>query len=394
MNYKFNGDWEFKLKLAAFTRLYYEGAVEEINLIIRDFLDEEIEPFSEQINTINYVIENQSLIVEKMLETIWKEWGKIFRDYSLDDYNEFPSILVQDDLTKVINIKTIYIQALHKDGYSYFGLEGSCMWDEEHGLGFIFHKDRLVGFGGAEEADAGGREIKNSSANERPSRPEKPRRYRPHPQFGTIKPSHQQANIDYPHELIKRKLNDEFINYIEEVKDVDFIHPHDTQNRTYLQSACFWNNESVFNYLINKVANLDKAIYKAHKRKNISFIDQLISKGANIHETRFGRTILTEAVEHHLRLVANNLTEEQMDENYKKMQAFYNRPFIDKNSPVVIEMLEHPKERIKKSKEYILWIKKQGVALDEQKIDYVKHGSRGNQDALNAIEEALKGMKE
>lgn len=39
-----------------------------------------------------------------------------------------------------------------KDGYAYVGYEFGCTWDEEHGLGFMTYKDRIVDFGGADSA--------------------------------------------------------------------------------------------------------------------------------------------------------------------------------------------------------------------------------------------------
>jgi hypothetical protein len=37
-----------------------------------------------------------------------------------------------------------------KDGFAYVGYEFGCTWDDEHGLGFMTHKDRIIDFGGAD----------------------------------------------------------------------------------------------------------------------------------------------------------------------------------------------------------------------------------------------------
>lgn len=299
------------------------------------------------------------------MEKVWSNWKEIYTDYSLKDNTEFPKIESKNDLKKAISIKTIYIKPLHKNGFSYYGLEGNCMWDEEHGLGFINHKDRIIEFGGA-EANASGRELNDHPDNVRPRDPEKPKLYNCHPVFGTFKPSHKEANQNYPHKLIESGLNEEFKNYLKNFPDIDYVDPDDWQKRTYLSSACLFNNEVIFNQLVDKAQNLNNAIYCAHKRKNIKFISKLIEKGADVNETHFGTSILTEAVEQHLRTISVNVTEEQMDTNYQRMVDYYNQPFVNKSSRAVKEMLVHPKEKIEKSRSYLEVIMQYGVKLDNQ----------------------------
>ena len=389
MKYTFDGQWVFKIELEGFNQLKYENSTKTTEIVIRDFIDDEIEPYQEQINTINFIIENQESIIDKLLNRIWENWKEIHLDYSIDDYNEFPEITSKNDLKKIIGITTIYIHPLYKNRYSYYGLEGNCMWDEEHGLGFINHKERIIEFGGAEEADAGGRETSNNPENQRPKEPIVPKLYGKHPTFGNFKPSHKEANADYPHKLIEKNLVNEFIEYIEINPNVDYVHPDDWQKRTYLKTACMCNNEEIFNLLLPKAQNLEKAIHSSHKRKNIGFIERLVDNGADIHETHHGTSILSEAVEQHLRTISNNLTEEQMDSNQKRMIDYYNQPGVNKFSPIAKEITMHPKDWIKRSRNYIKFLIQYNIELDEQKINYVKHGSRNNPDALEAIEKEV-----
>lgn len=389
MKYTFDGQWEFYVELEKFNQLEYENSTTETKIIINDFLDDEIEPFQEQINTINFLIENQESIVDKLLDRIWINWKEIYVDYSIDDYRGFPKIKSKSDLKSVIGIQTIYIQPLYKNGYSYYGLEGNCMWDEEHGLGFINHKERIIDFGGAEEAYAGGGETKDNPDNQRPKEPSTPKLYNRHPIFENFKPSHKEANVEYPHKLIEKNLLNTFHEYIQNNPNVDYVNPDDWQKRTYLQTACRCNNELVFNLLLPKAKNLENAIYYSHKRKNIDFIKRLIDKGADIHERHYGTSILTEAVEEHLRTISVNLTEEQMDANQKRMIDYYNHAGINKFSPIVKEVTMHPKEWIERSRKYIQYLIQYSIELDQKRIDYVKNGSRNNLDALGAIEKEL-----
>jgi len=79
-----------------------------------------------------------------------------------------------------------------------------------------------------------------------------------------------------------------------------------------------------------------------------------------------------------------------MNENHQSMIDYY------KNNPdvsVVKEMMTHPKDKIKRSRQYIENIMDYGVALDENKISYVKHGNRNNPDALLAIDKEVEWIK-
>lgn len=386
MKYIFDGNWQTEIQLRGFSKLKFENESLVKEFIIRDFLDEELEPFQEQINTINYIIDNQDQIVENQLNKIWENWEQIYLDYSIEDYDEFPVIKDKNDLRQIVGIRTIYIQPLYKNGFAYYGLEGNCMWDEEHGFGSINHQNRIIEIGGAEVADAGGSEVNDNPDNKRPNKPLKPKLYEPHPTFGTLKPSHKEANLDYPHELIQQQLNEEFIEYLKNNPNVDYINPDDWQERTYLKTACMSNNVEIFDLLIKKAKNLNKAIYSSHKRKNINFIERLIERGADIHETHFGSTILSDAIEQHLRKLSVNLTEEQMDINKQKMIDYYNQPHVNKFSPVVKEMKMHPKDWLEWSRKYIKELMRFGIELDNQKIDYVKNGLRNNPDALKTVE--------
>ena len=41
---------------------------------------------------------------------------------------------------------------VEKDGIAYVGYEFGCIWDDEHGLGVMTHKTRIIDFGGADSS--------------------------------------------------------------------------------------------------------------------------------------------------------------------------------------------------------------------------------------------------
>jgi len=221
--YKFDGNWEFQIKLDSLNNFSWNKTESTVKIIIRDFLNNDLEPYDEQIECINYIIKNQNQVEQTILDTIWKNWEEIKEIHEIDEWEDSPIIKETNDLYKLIRIDEIYIHPLHKNNISYFGVLGDCMWDEEHGLGIILHRNRVIEFGGAEEADAGGSEASDSPDNNRPDEPNIPILYKHHPKFGTLKPSHREANINYPHKLIRRGLNQEFVNYFLDNPDPDFI---------------------------------------------------------------------------------------------------------------------------------------------------------------------------
>lgn len=63
-----------------------------------------------------------------------------------------PDITSIDDFKKVIGITTIHFLPVSREGIAYTGYSFSCNWDEEHGLGIITHKERIIEIGGADTA--------------------------------------------------------------------------------------------------------------------------------------------------------------------------------------------------------------------------------------------------
>lgn len=52
----------------------------------------------------------------------------------------------------LIGLSTIHLLNVSKDGIAYVGYEFGCNWDDEHGLGVMTHKDRVIEIGGVDTA--------------------------------------------------------------------------------------------------------------------------------------------------------------------------------------------------------------------------------------------------
>ncbi len=58
----------------------------------------------------------------------------------------------ETDPEALVGIRALYVHPATRDGIPYVGIEFSCPWDEEHGLGVLMHGTRVVDLGGADTA--------------------------------------------------------------------------------------------------------------------------------------------------------------------------------------------------------------------------------------------------
>jgi hypothetical protein len=77
-------------------------------------------------------------------------WREEFRDAwgapeEAEDY--LPMLESVDDVKTVAGLTTVHVLPVSRDDLAYVGLELGCTWDDEHGLGVMLHKDRVVDVG-------------------------------------------------------------------------------------------------------------------------------------------------------------------------------------------------------------------------------------------------------
>lgn len=112
-------------------------------------------PAPEQSTAYNFLKQNNRDIAMAALEAIFEkypEWQDSY-GYEDDEREEFmPDIRSPNDLKQLIGLGTVHILNIAKDGHAYHGLEFGCTWDEEHGVGVLLHKDRVIKVGDASQA--------------------------------------------------------------------------------------------------------------------------------------------------------------------------------------------------------------------------------------------------
>jgi hypothetical protein len=112
-------------------------------------------PAPEQVAAYRHLKENEKLITSRILAAVLKAFNAMKRRGFFDDVADDPDWYVPDlrepaDLKRNIGLGTLHMLDYAKAGHAYLGLEFGCTWDEEHGLGVLLHKSRVVKVGDSE----------------------------------------------------------------------------------------------------------------------------------------------------------------------------------------------------------------------------------------------------
>lgn len=117
-------------------------------------------PSPEQVAAYRYLKDNQNKVRDAVIDAVFKEYPKIRKRYDFgeddeQDDNYMPVIREKDELRRLIGPGIVHVLNEAKAGHAYVGFEMGCTWDEEHGLGVLTHKGRVVEVGQADTAFVG-----------------------------------------------------------------------------------------------------------------------------------------------------------------------------------------------------------------------------------------------
>ncbi|MDX1907907.1 MAG: hypothetical protein SF053_12810 [Bacteroidia bacterium] len=103
---------------------------------------------AEQVNAVKYLIDNADNVRDALL------LGLLHEMPGLEDIYEdlLPEVHKIEDFQDVIGLANIHLMESDKEGFAYVGFELGCNWDEDHGVGVMMHKDRVVAVGQATTA--------------------------------------------------------------------------------------------------------------------------------------------------------------------------------------------------------------------------------------------------
>jgi hypothetical protein len=124
-----------------------------------------VPPTEAQIATYRWLIEHEAEVASTVLNAVFVEYPRLSAEY-IDAYDaEDAQIAAQralplerpEQLRLVMGLYAVFILPVAKDGVGYGGFEFGCVWEEEHGLGVLTHKARVVEVGHADTAFDGRR---------------------------------------------------------------------------------------------------------------------------------------------------------------------------------------------------------------------------------------------
>lgn len=310
-HFKFNGDWEYTIELPMLSGFQERnGAYTSVSsgkpnaglfkLEFEDDLTDNPDPYPQQLNALNFILENQEKISQAIITRALTEIEEIKINYGLENEEEYQN-LSEQKIRSLIGISSILIKIISKDGFSYFDISGGCKWDEEHGLNILFHKDRAISFGGIDGSSTHDAEKDNGTADKEVNRhlqKEKPQKYSPHPKYNKLKPSQKAANETYELTLISNGYNADFIKGVES-GEININGKWESQDKTYLEAACWYKNNQLVEYLLDKKAEIRYALHECvGYGNNPEALEMLLQNGANINaQYGNGNTVLFEVVD-------------------------------------------------------------------------------------------------
>ncbi|TKK64093.1 hypothetical protein FC093_23350 [Ilyomonas limi] len=124
----------------------------------------------QQINAIKYLVDNSEQVRGALLTGLFNKLPELKEIYE----ELIPNITEIEDFKNFLGLTNLHIMPADKDNFAYIGFELGCDWDEEHGVGVMMHKDRVVAIGQADTSfdswvtydDNGTTEIETQKWNE------------------------------------------------------------------------------------------------------------------------------------------------------------------------------------------------------------------------------------
>lgn len=111
-------------------------------------------PTQIQSEALRYHLENGERIVSAVLTALQPYYDEMRPRYLefLGDEAErlMPPVSDSQQLRPLIEFGHVHVHPWAKSGVGYVGLQFGCTWDQEHGLGVLLHRNRVVDIGGAE----------------------------------------------------------------------------------------------------------------------------------------------------------------------------------------------------------------------------------------------------
>lgn len=299
--FEFKGDWEtsfdsdffWQLKSEKFFRL--DSGIEsarinyqllqnrKITLIICDERNDNIGPEPEQLNTINYILNNEEEIYNKVFES--------FKNKIVEEAISYPFLLLDgqtfhlieriEQLPNHLGINDITITNFYDADYALFTINFEFDGNYQNGLSMVFNREKFLRHDEKNMLSYQGlvsdQEYKKM-VEIWYSKPEN-KFFEINEKFGKNKPWKQEANWKYIKYLINSENNKELITLIDQGK----ISPKEKMDcLTMIEYAANQGKYEILKYFISRGWDLGKSI--PCSLHNLETLEFLLNNNANIDE--------------------------------------------------------------------------------------------------------------
>jgi hypothetical protein len=111
--------------------------------------DGAVGPTEVQAAAFEYLLANQAAIRDTLVAAIVEDYPILRANVlagGLVEPADVPELTSPDDLKTRVGLAIVHILTTATDGVAYTGFEFGCTWDDEHGLGVMTHRGRVVEF--------------------------------------------------------------------------------------------------------------------------------------------------------------------------------------------------------------------------------------------------------
>jgi hypothetical protein len=235
--YEFNGKWNSTIELEFFTQLNsdkfyrYETRISHKRLLesgrvplsITDERTINPDPEEEQINAINFILNNE----EKIYQEVFKNLKEIIipdakKNFDLDNEDKatveywFPKLQSIADMNKTLGIGGIGVDIEYRNGIAWTSYMFDFSAEEEHGLIMTFEGDKFLDFGAIGDYTHEKIMTKEEFRKyvEKLNRRHPYQIYEPNSKYGILKPWQIRANDYYPIGILREGKREDLINYL------------------------------------------------------------------------------------------------------------------------------------------------------------------------------------
>ncbi len=109
----------------------------------------------EHLAAYEYVLTHQEKIKDNIINALYTVYPSLQEEYCYDEEDTkelMPAVDNPESFKRLIELSSVHILNVNKDGVAYIGFSFMCTWDDEHGFGVMTHKDRIIEIGGADTA--------------------------------------------------------------------------------------------------------------------------------------------------------------------------------------------------------------------------------------------------